>query len=360
MISKAEALDVLKGSSLPQKSLLTDLKKRYSPYVTYSKNVFVPLTHACRNKCGYCVFRQDTVPGKSIMPLRDAKGLIAKAEEMGCSEVLFTFGERAEEIDHVACELDGMGYATMVDYLIDVAAYVSRNTRMFAHSNPGILRRSELEGLREVNASLGLMLESSSARLMETPAHKHSPGKEPKLRIRTIKDAGRLHIPFTTGVLLGIGETEKEIVDSLFEIRRLHDTYGHIQEIIIQNFIPKKGTPMEDFPPAPVELLERTLALSRILFPDIALQIPPNLNAGRLETLMRCGLDDLGGISPITPDYVNPENSWPDEKTLFPGIRWRLPVYPRFISRDFLSEHIYEKAKSAVGRDGYVRRNNYV
>jgi len=319
--------------------------------ITYSRNVFIPVTRLCRNRCGYCTFRRDEVK-LPILPPEDIMGRLKKAESYGCKEALFTFGEAADQLEPVMDQLERLGYNNMVEYLFYICQETLDNTLLLPHTNMGILKYKELKMLREVNASMGLMLETSSPRLMETIAHKNSPGKDPKLRIKTIEDAGKLRIPFTTGLLIGIGETIDERVESLLELRRIQDKYGHIQEIIIQNFKSKPGIPMEDYPEPTLLEMIKMVAVSKMLFPDVSIQVPPNLNRETCEIFLFAGADDWGGISPLTRDYVNPEAPWPEigeleritRKAGF-KLKERLPVYSKFISDEYLSEMVLEKVR---------------
>ena len=243
-----------------------------------------------------------------------------------------------------------LGFEGILEYLYHLCERTLNETSLLPHSNPGILQKDELKMLREVNASMGLMLENTSNRMMESPAHKKSPGKDPQLRIKTIENAGKLKIPFTTGLLIGIGETLEERADSLLEIRRIQDKYGHIQEIIIQNFKPKPGIEMENHPEPSLLDMIRTVAVTKLLFPECGVQVPPNLNHGTAQIFLLAGADDWGGVSPITKDYVNPEAPWPEldelkslTKELGFKLEERLPVYPKYLNNEFLSDLIQEK-----------------
>lgn len=241
----------------------------------------------------------------------------------------------------------------MIEYLYFICDETLKKTGLLPHSNPGILKKKEMGLLKEVNASMGLMLETTSKRLMKTIVHEKSPGKDPKLRIKSIENAGKLKIPFTTGLLIGIGETVEERAESLLEIKRMNDKYGHIQEIIIQNFKPKPGIPMESYKePSLIEMI-KIVAVTKLLFPEIGVQVPPNLNKHNAQIFLLAGADDWGGVSPLTKDYVNPEAPWPElndlkrmteEMGLF--LDERLPVYDKFISSDYLSNKILNKIKS--------------
>ncbi|MBC7118028.1 MAG: 7,8-didemethyl-8-hydroxy-5-deazariboflavin synthase subunit CofG [Methanobacteriaceae archaeon] len=327
------------------------LKQQKEKTITYSRNIFIPVTRLCRNRCGYCTFRRDRT-GQPILTPEDIMRRLKKAESYGCKEALFTFGEAADKLEPVKDQLEKLGYDTMVDYIYHLCHETLKNTLLLPHTNMGILKFKDLKMLKEVNASMGLMLETSSPRLMKTIAHKESPGKDPKLRIKTIEDAGKLRIPFTTGLLIGIGETIEERAESLLELRRIQDKYGHIQEIIIQNFRSKPGIPMEDHPEPTLLEMIKTVATTKILFPDVSIQVPPNLNKETSELFLLAGADDWGGISPLSKDYVNPEAPWPEigeleRITRNAGfkLKERLPVYPKFISEYYLSERVLERVK---------------
>jgi FO synthase subunit 1 len=281
--------------------------------------------------------------------------LLQKAESFLCTEALFTFGEKPEVYPRVKEELARMGYTSLVEYVADLCEYTVENTSLFPHSNCGVLTEEDLGMLKPVNASMGMMLENSSPRLMKTEVHQFSPGKDPRLRLQTLELAGKHRVPFTTGILVGIGETDQEIYQSLADIRTIQDRYACIQEVIIQNFQPKPGTPMQQVQPLPGSKMVNIVVLARLMLPDVFIQVPPNLNKDTLVLLLQAGANDLGGISPITCDYVNPEFEWPDIAGLPYEKKERLPVYPKFITREYLSAHVYEKAVSVTDEEGYVR-----
>lgn len=329
--------------------------KRNTNTITYSKNVFLPLTNICRNECGYCTFRKtpDDETAKILMDYNEIFDILNKADKYRCKEALFTFGELPEETEDVKIALEKLGHSNMVEYLHFICDETLKKTGLLPHSNPGIIKKKELKSLKEVNASMGLMLETTSKRLMKTVVHEKSPGKNPDLRIKTIENAGKLKIPFTTGLLIGIGETIEELADSLLKIKQLNDKYGHIQEIIIQNFKPKPGIPMETWAEPSIIKMMKIVAVTKLLFPEIGVQVPPNLNKQNAQVFLLAGADDWGGVSPITHDYVNPEAPWPEldelkrmteEIGLY--LDERLPVYPNFISSEFLSDRIMDKINS--------------
>lgn len=297
--------------------------------ITFSRNVFIPLTTVCRNRCDYCGFRTPVREG-CILPPGEVERILHHGSALGCTEALFTFGERPETEHGFPGMLSDLGYRTILDYCYEVCRRAIR-AGLLPHTNAGVLSYDEMDRLREVNASMGLMLETTA----EVPAHRNSPGKRPEERIRMIEDAGRLRIPFTTGILVGIGETMGDREESFMLIRDLHRKYGHIQEVIIQNFCPKEGTPMAGSPVPSSDEMCVTIQLAREILPaEVAVQIPPNLVDA--SALIPCGVDDLGGISPVTPDYINPGHPWPGMEELervagTARLMERLCIYPRFI-----------------------------
>jgi FO synthase subunit 1 len=312
--------------------------------ITYSRNVFLPLTTVCRNRCGYCSFRTPVHPDAILSPAR-VRHTLEQGAALGCTEALFTFGERPEEEEGFSALLSGHGYESILAYC-HAMCQESIARGLLPHTNAGILSYEELAYLRPVNASMGIMLETT-ARL---PVHRQSPGKDPEKRIQMLEDAGRLRIPFTTGILIGIGERMQDREESLTVIRDLHRRYDHIQEVIIQNFCPKEGTPMGGATSPTLDEMCVTIAMARDLLPhSVAVQIPPNLTD--VATLISCGVDDLGGVSPLTPDYINPEHPWPELERI-QGIvggaqlRERLCIYPRFIRKKWYAPEIEELIKT--------------
>jgi len=306
--------------------------------ITFSKNLFLPLTSVCRNRCGYCSFRTPVQEGCIMQPAAVERTL-AQGAALGCTEALFTFGERPEQEPGFGRYLQETGYRRFLDYVYAMCER-SIDAGILPHTNAGILTYDEMAGLREVNASMGIMLETTA----DVPAHRNSPGKKPAVRLAMIEDAGRLKIPFTTGLLLGIGETEKDREESLLAIRDLHRRYGHIQEIIIQNFCPKPGTAMAGFSVPSTSEICATIRLARqILPPETAIQIPPNLIDAK--DLIPCGVDDLGGVSPLTIDYINPEHPWPaiDALRNLVGdavLKERLCIYPHYIAKGYFHPNL--------------------
>jgi len=353
-MNRDEAIEFLNSKSpneiLEKLNLINNLETDKEKYVTYSKNVFIPLCDWCRNICGYCTFRKENY---KLMKKEEVKKILLEGDKYQCREALFTFGEGVDENKKVKEERKKMGYSGILEYLYDLEDWCLSNTDLLPHTNCGVISYDELKTLREVNASMGLMLETSSERLMETIAHKDSPGKDPKKRIELIENAGKLKIPFTTGILIGIGETIEERVDSILKIKEIYKKYGHIQEVIIQNFRSKKGIPMENFnEPSPLEML-KTIIVAKLILKDISIQVPPNLNKETGQLFLLAGIDDWGGVSPLTKDYVNPEAPWPeiDELKKFTAelgfqLKERLPVYEKYINEEWLDSRIYEKIMS--------------
>ena len=336
--------------------------------VSFSPKVFIPLTMLCRDFCGYCTFRQDPSQAPNLYMSPEEVLEVARAgERMGCTEALFTLGERPEQRYPEAKEwLKKHGYKTTLEYLLHVSRLVLDQTSLLPHGNPGTMSRREMEALRDVNVSMGVMLENISQRLCEPGGpHELAPSKFPRARYKTIETAGRLKIPFTTGILIGIGETLEERVDSLLAIRELHQRYEHIQEVIIQNFRAKPNTAMSLHSEPGADDLLWTVAVARlILGPEANIQVPPNLSAREYPQFLMAGINDWGGISPITIDYVNPEAPWPQIGTLAKRtkelgfvLRPRLPVYPGYLDETdgYLREEMKERVKSMTDEDGYVK-----
>ena len=354
-LTKEEILTILNATDTDiLKYMLETAKYRENNLITYSKNIFIPLTEICRNDCGYCNFKKNPDDSKAII-LKTKDEVLAdlkEAEKYGCKEALFTFGEDADEEEIVQLKLQEYGYKTMIDYIVDICQMTLDETTLLPHTNGGNFSYEDLKKLKEVNASLGLMLENSSSRLMELPAHNKSPGKDPKLRLETISNAGKLKIPYTTGILIGIGETAEEVAESLLAIRDLYDKYGHIQEIIIQNFTPIPGIEMENWPEPSLLDMIRTVTAGTLLFrdTDVSIQVPPNLNNDTAQIFLLCGADDWGGVSPVSPDYVNITSPWPgiDElKKLTEDAGFqlseRLCIYEKYINSDWLNDYLLEK-----------------
>jgi len=342
------------------------LKERFHPgVITYSRKVFIPLTNLCRDYCGYCTFRRDPGEmGAHTMTPEEVLGVARQGEQLGCTEALFSLGDRPEAIfPEMRYTLRRLGYRSTLHYLEAMCELVLRETRLLPHANPGLLNANWIERLRVTNPSLGLMLESTSPQLAAAHPKARTPDKTPNLRLRTLEGAGKLEVPFTTGILIGIGETKQDRIASLLAIRRLHERYGHIQEVIIQNFRAKSRIPMAHWPEPSAGDMLRTLAVARLLLGDMNIQAPPNLTENGYERLLDGGINDWGGVSPLTPDYINPEAPWPHlldlrRRTEAAGqeLVQRLPVYPEFVAKAAQRGGILgERLTAAVNDSGYAR-----
>ena len=361
-MTKDDILQILNATdSETIKFMQETAKYRENKFITFSKNIFIPLTEICRNDCGYCNFKKNPDDPHAII-LKTKEEILAElkeAERQGCTEALFTFGEDADEEEIVRMKLKEYGYDNMVDYVVDVCQMTLDETSLLPHTNGGNFSYEDLKRLKEVNASMGLMLENSSKRLMELPAHKKSPGKNPELRIETIENAGKLKIPYTTGILIGIGETKEEIADSLLTIKDIYDRYGHIQEVIIQNFTPIPGIEMENWAEPSFLDMIRTVIAGTLLFKDtdVSIQVPPNLNRDTAQIFLLCGADDWGGVSPVSPDYVNITSPWPgidelEKLTEDAGFELieRLCVYKKYVNDKWLNENLLENISNLSER----------
>jgi 7,8-didemethyl-8-hydroxy-5-deazariboflavin synthase CofG subunit len=338
--------------------------------VTFSTKVFIPLTTLCRDYCGYCTFRRD--PGEAGAHTMTPDEVIALAQaggRLGAKEALFSLGDKPEVVfPEQRAFLRRHGHRTTLGYLRAMAALTLQGSPLLPHVNPGLMGERDLAALREVAVSMGLMLETTSERLLAPGmAHDRAPDKVPTRRLKTIALAGKLQIPFTTGILIGIGETRAERIDALAAIRDLHERYGHIQEVIIQSFRAKPRIAMREAPdPSLVELL-RTLAVARLLLgPEVNIQAPPNLSVDVYPRLLAAGLNDWGGISPLTLDHINPERPWPmirDLRRATEGegfvLRERLAIYPEFTARpEFLAEGLRARVGALIDGQGLVEESH--
>ncbi len=340
--------------------------------VSYSRKVFIPLTQLCRDVCHYCTFAHPPRKGEAAYLTADQVLDIARAgAAAGCKEALFTLGDKPELRYRVAREaLARLGHATTIDYLVAMARLVFEETGLLPHVNPGVMTRDEIARLREVSVSQGIMLESASARLCEKGGpHYGSPDKDPAVRLECIDTAGELGVPFTSGILIGIGETRRERIDSLLALRDLHERHGHIQEIIIQNFRAKPDTKMADAPEPDGDDLVWTLAVARLVFgPSMNIQAPPNLSPGALRPLIAAGINDWGGVSPVTPDHVNPEAPWPHldalaRETAAAGktLVERLAIYPSYAHAPerWLDPAFHTPVRRAIDSDGFAKTEKW-
>jgi FO synthase len=351
----------------PLEELLSEARSlRSRQVVTYSPKVFIPLTKLCRDVCHYCTFAGPPRRGERAYLSADEVLEIARAgAAAGCTEALFTLGDKPERRYRVARdELAALGCETTIEYLAQMCELVLEETGLLPHANPGVMTRDELAALREVTASQGIMLETASDRLSERGGpHFGSPDKRPAARLETLRLAGELRIPFTTGILIGIGETRAERIEALEAIAALHREHGHIQEVIVQNFRAKPGTRMASHPEPSLDELLWTAAVARLVLPaDIHVQCPPNLSYEEFPRLLEAGIDDWGGVSPVTIDHVNPEAPWPEIERLRAGteahglaLAPRLPVYPEFLGGLWVAPRVLTQALRASDADGLAR-----
>ena len=369
-ISRADALRLIRcpDADLPQLlAAARAAKERFKPgIITYSRKVFLPLTNLCRDYCGYCTFRRDpSDPGAHTMTPDEVVEVARAGEKLGCTEALFSLGDKPElPFTEMRETLRHLGYKSTLHYLEAMCELILRETTLLPHPNPGLLSADWIARLAAVSPSMGLMLETTNESLLAPgAAHDNAPDKVPAKRLRTIEEAGKQNVPFTTGLLIGIGESPEDRVDTLLAIRDLHDRYGHIQEVIVQNFRVKPNIPMAHSPePTRGEML-RTIAVARLLLPKVNIQAPPNLSSPYYEDLLDAGINDWGGISPLTPDFINPEKPWPHldqlrQRTESKGfeLRQRLPVYPEFIPSIAAKPGLLsQRLQSAVNSQGLAR-----
>ena len=355
-----ERLIRAKGSELPALMLAAALVRDqgHGRTVSYSRKVFIPLTNLCRQKCGYCTFaRGPKDPVAHTMSPDEVMAVAEAGRRQGCKEALFSLGEKPEEIyDVVRDDLRRFGHETMISYLREQCERVLSETGLLPHANPGIMSREEVASLRESNVSMGLMLETTSERLhAKGEAHFNCPGKIPEERLETMRFAGEQGIAFTTGILIGIGETWEERIDSLFAIKEVHEEHGNIQEVIVQNFRVKDDIAMRhEDEPSIFEML-RTIATARLIMgPAMNIQAPPNLTPDAYGLYLMAGINDWGGVSPVTRDHINPEAPWPKlvelkEVTEEAGfqLRERLAIYPQFAAQD---RFVRESCRAGIDR----------
>ena len=370
-ISRESALSLIGCSDDDLPGLLAAAraaKERFKPgVITYSRKVFLPLTNLCRDYCGYCTFRRDPgEPGAHTMTPDEVLQVARAGEKLGCTEALFSLGDKPELLFPEMREtLRHLGYKSTLHYLEAMCELVLRETSLLPHPNPGLLSAEWIARLAAVSPSMGLMIETTNAALLAPgAAHDNAPDKLPAKRLRTIEDAGKQGVPFTTGLLIGIGESLEDRIDTLLAIRDLHERYGHIQEVIVQNFRVKPSIPMAHWAePSRGDML-RAVAVARLLLPNVNIQAPPNLSAPYYEDLIDAGINDWGGVSPLTPDFINPEKPWPHLEQLRLrteskgcGLRQRLPVYPEFVEAVAAKPGLLaQKLGALTGDDGLARR----
>ncbi|PZQ16024.1 MAG: 7,8-didemethyl-8-hydroxy-5-deazariboflavin synthase [Ancylobacter novellus] len=374
-LSREEALALVELRDLSPLLAAAAAKRdaAHGDVVSYSRKVFIPLTQLCRDVCHYCTFAHAPRKGERAYLTREQVLDIARAgKTAGCKEALFTLGDKPE-LRYAAArrELDELGHETTLSYLAEMAELVWRETGLLAHVNPGLMTDEDLAALRRVSISQGIMLESASERLCSRGGpHFGSPDKIPAARLETIRIAGSQRTPFTSGVLIGIGETRAERIDSLIALRDLHDAHGHLQEVIVQNFRPKPGTRMADAPAPGLDEHLWTIAIARLLFePEMNVQAPPNLSPGALGQLVAAGVNDWGGVSPVTPDHVNPEAPWPHLKILEAATKAagktlseRLAIYPPYArqAEKFVDEALRKPLFDLIDADGWPRSDGWV
>ncbi len=356
MINTQELKSLLSTAEIKDLSLLASfLRNRTgSKFVTYSRKVFINLINLCQDSCSYCTYKKEPTNSQAVMLSPSQAITIAKlGEKARCTEALIVTGERPEvKYKEAKLWLRLLGHRNLTELLADLSDKILSQTGMLPHTNAGSLTKKEMSMLQSTNVSLGMMLESSSERLVDRgKAHENAPSKNPKVRIKSLISAGELNFPITTGLLIGIDETFDEIVDSLLLINNINKQFGHIQEVIIQNFLPKKGTVMEFAKSPSYSYFLRCITAARIILEDISLQVPPNLSPDIYSNYLDSGINDWGGISPITPDHVNPESPWPtidkvSKVTRDKGfaLRARLPVYPKYIIDPALSKKFVNKS----------------
>ena len=344
-------------------SAAQNLRKKFKKdSVTFSKKAFFNIVNLCKDTCSYCTYKAEPEEEKlSLMSKQQIFELLQLAKKYRCVEALFVTGERPEQKYQEARDwLKENGFKSTAEYLIH-ASELSLELGLFPHTNAGNLNFEEMRELKKTNVSMGIMLENVSERLTEKGMpHYLAASKRPKARLEVLENSGKLGIPMTTGILVGIGETVEEIIDSIFAIKQLHQKYGNIQEVILQNFQPKSDTVMKNAPPADEKFFKIIVALSRIIMPKMNIQIPPNLSPKSYQSFLSVGINDWGGISPLTPDFVNPEFSWPeiikvDENSKNAGfeLKCRFPIYPEFFS--FVSKELRDKMSVIENGEGLVK-----
>jgi FO synthase len=373
MISKTDAVEIINSDQSDEiayvaRNIRNRIKRKS---ITYSRKVFINLVNLCRDKCNYCTYKRE--PSDTLASMMTPNQVLTIAEagkRFRCTEALFVTGERPEQRYEEARKwLRSVGHSSTVEYIREMSEMVLQKTGLLPHTNSGTLTKKEMSTLKDTNVSLGMMLESSSERLMaKGMAHELAPSKNPKVRVRALQNAGQLKIPTTTGVLVGIGETPEELLDSLFTIKEIHYSYSHIQELIMQNFVPKPGTEMAKFFPPSNDYFLKSVALARIIMPEMNIQVPPNLTPNIFGKYIDVGINDWGGISPVTIDYVNPESRWPSIESVRSvtsskgyDLRARLPIYPEFLRKNekFIPDKLMSYIDLLSDASGLVREDYF-
>ncbi len=366
-LSKNEALELFLSQN--RKAILSTAKhirdKSKPGPITYSRKIFFNVINLCRDYCSYCTYKKGPSDNLvSMMTPSDTLQLARTGKKFRCTEALLVTGERPEQrYTQARSWLRSLGHSTTIEYLSEISEMILQKTGLLPHTNAGSMTKKEMSLLKNTNVSLGIMLESSSERLMgKGMPHELAPSKNPKVRVKTLVGAGELNIPITTGLLVGIGEEPSDIIDSLFLIKEINRKFGHIQEVIIQNFAPKQGTQMAQIQPPTIDFFLKTVGIARIILREMNIQVPPNLSPGQYGNFLDAGINDWGGISPVTIDHVNPEFPWPaistiNEITTRSGysLRARLPIYPEFISnKSFISQDLMKFIEPISDKKGLV------
>ena len=365
-ISRQEINDIYQHAIKDPRELFSvaqNLRKKFkNETVTFSKKAFFNIVNLCKDTCSYCTYKAEPGDVKlSLMSKKQISELLQLAKKYKCVEALFVTGEQPEQKYPEAREwLKKNGFKSTTEYLIH-SSELALELGLFPHTNAGNLNFDEMKELKKTNVSMGIMLENVSERLTERGMPHHlAASKRPKTRLSILENSGKLKIPMTTGILVGIGETIEEVIDSIFAIKQLHQKYGNIQEVILQNFQPKQDTVMKNIPSADENYFKTIVALSRVIMPEMNIQIPPNLSPKSYQSFLSIGINDWGGISPLTPDFVNPEFSWPeiskvDEYSKNAGfdLKCRFPIYPEFFS--FISKELRDKMSVIENKEGFVK-----
>jgi len=367
IISRDEIIQIYKNSENNPNELFSAaqiLRKKFKKdSVTFSKKAFFNIVNLCKDTCSYCTYKAE--PGEekiSLMSKQEIKQLLSLAKKYRCVEALFVTGEAPEQRYQEARDwLKSNGFKSTAEYLVH-ASELAIEAGLFPHTNAGNLEKEDLKELQKTNVSMGIMLENVSDRLTKKGMpHYLASSKRPKARLEVLENTGKLGIPMTTGILIGIGETPIEIIDSIFAIKKLQEKYGNMQEVIVQNFQPKHDTLMSNTPPTDENYFKRIVALTRIIMPKMNIQIPPNLSPKSYQSFLTLGINDWGGISPLTPDYVNPEFAWPEIKKIEKNskeagfeLKCRFPTYPEFFS--FISKELRGKMKNIENEEGLVKQ----
>ena len=365
-ISRQEINDIYQHARKDPRELFSvaqNLRKKFKKEtVTFSKKAFFNIINLCKDTCSYCTYKAEPGDVKlSLMSKKQISELLELAKKYKCVEALFVTGEQPEQKYPEAREwLKKNGFKSTTEYLIH-SSELALELGLFPHTNAGNLNFDEMRELKKTNVSMGIMLENVSERLTERGMPHHlAASKRPKTRLSILENSGKLKIPMTTGILVGIGETIEEVIDSIFAIKQLHQKYGNIQEVILQNFQPKQDTVMKNIPSADENYFKTIVALSRVIMPEMNIQIPPNLSPKSYQSFLSIGINDWGGISPLTPDFVNPEFSWPeiskvDEYSKNAGfdLKCRFPIYPEFFS--FISKELRDKMSVIENKEGFVK-----